>query len=297
MTLRIVSVSGGKDSTALYLWALEKWGANGFIAIFADTGNEHPVTINYVKNLHLMAKGPLVKIVHADFREQVKRVIKNGTLSSSEHVKKRVERNKHLESTGYTTGNVFLDMMFAKGAIPRANRQFCTKELKMEPIKQWLESIRKDSDEVEMYVGIRGEESTKRSQMPEEEWSDFYDCQFYRPILKWKAHQVWEMLEKYQVPPNPLYTSGGFKRVGCFPCIHITKSEIATLPDWVWEKLKHWEQVIGDSWFTYKGGQTTPSLDQVKEWSKTSRGGHQFDIFSGDAKDVPSCMSTWGVCE
>ena len=57
--IRIVSVSGGKDSTALYCWAIEQWGKDGFRAVFADTGNEHPVTYNYVRNMHEMAGGPL----------------------------------------------------------------------------------------------------------------------------------------------------------------------------------------------------------------------------------------------
>lgn len=57
-TVNIVSVSGGKDSTALYCWAISQWGRNGFLAVFADTGHEHPVTLNYLRNLPEMAKGP-----------------------------------------------------------------------------------------------------------------------------------------------------------------------------------------------------------------------------------------------
>lgn len=41
--VNIISVSGGKDSTALYLLAIEFFGKD-FIPVFADTGNEHPVT-------------------------------------------------------------------------------------------------------------------------------------------------------------------------------------------------------------------------------------------------------------
>lgn len=48
--IRICSVSGGKDSTALYCLMVEYYG-HDFVPIFADTGNEHPVTINYVRNL------------------------------------------------------------------------------------------------------------------------------------------------------------------------------------------------------------------------------------------------------
>ena len=44
-----VSVSGGKDSTALLLWMLES-GAE-FSAAFADTGSEHPLTYAYLDDL------------------------------------------------------------------------------------------------------------------------------------------------------------------------------------------------------------------------------------------------------
>ena len=40
-----------------------------------------------------------------------------------------------------------------------------------------------------------------------------------------------------------------------------------------------------------------PRIPDVREWCKTTFGGRQFDLFSPDQKDVPSCMSTWGVCE
>jgi len=297
MTKRIVSVSGGKDSTALYLWAIEQWGKDGFLSVFADTGHEHPVTYNYLRNLPAMANGPEIAWVKANFTDKV--------------------RAKGIEPQN----SPFIDMWLWKGRAPSARAQFCTEHLKLRPIQAWLEGWRKDSDIVEMYVGIRAAESERRSKMPPQEWSDMYECDVFRPLLTWTEEEVWAMLSKHNVPPNPLYQHGS-ARVGCYPCIHSRKSELASMPDWAWEKLAHWEKLAGRTWFSFgdipltndqklelkkaQGNDTltaelkdrfSPRVMEVREWTKTSRGGKQFDMFAADSADVPTCMSTWGVCE
>ena len=298
--LNIVSVSGGKDSTALYLWAIDAFGKDLFKAVFADTGNEHPVTLNYVRNLHIMAGGPEVEWVKADFTAILDR--------------------KGLEETD----SVFLDMCIAKGRVPSSKAQFCTENLKMAPIRKWLDDIRGDS-EVIMHTGIRRGESLKRSKYERTEFLQYYNCFTDRPFIDWTEQQIFDYLKLKGVPPNPLYEAG-FTRVGCFPCIHARKSEIARLPDWAWDKLEHWENKIGRTWFSFGTVPLTDSLkleladlertygeesDQVKdfknrncpsvkdarEWSKTERGGKQFGLFPVDDTDVPSCMATWGICE
>jgi len=272
-TLRVVSVSGGKDSTALYLWAIEKFGKDGFRAVFADTGHEHPVTYNYLRNLPTMANGPEVEWVKADFTARL--------------AKKGVE----------PSGNPFLDMMLWKGRAPSARAQFCTEHVKLRPIQEWLEQVRGDA-EVVMYTGIRAGESERRSKMPEREFMKLYDCDTERPLLRWTDAEVFSYLEAKGVPPNPLYAHGS-SRVGCYPCIHSRKSELAGMPEWAWEKLAEWEKRLGRSWFSAGTvpGVFIPTIQDAREWANTTRGGRQFDLLAKDAKDVPSCMSTWGVCE
>lgn len=272
--LRIVSVSGGKDSTALYLWAMDRFGPSGFSAVMADTGHEHPVTMNYVRNLAEMSGGgPTVDIVHARFDDRLE--------------KKGIE----------PSGSAFLDMMLWKGRAPSARAQFCTEHVKMRPIREWLEDKHRER-EVVMYVGIRAGESARRAKMVESEWSSFYDCQLERPLLRWSEPQVFEFLKAKGVPPNPLYDAG-YRRVGCYPCIHAGKIELARLEDWAWDKLAEWERRLGRSWFSAGDipGVFIPTIQDAREWARTSRGGRQFDMFAPEASDVPSCMGTWGVCE
>lgn len=293
---RVVSVSGGKDSTALYLWAIEQ--GFKFRAVFADTGHEHPVTVNYVRNMHTFCNGPEVEIVKADFTERL--------------AKKGLEKSD----------SVFFDMIRYKGRVPSSKAQFCTELVKLEPIRKWLLKERGEKPSI-VYVGIRAAESAKRAKMPEVELNEYQDSLLYRPLLKWTEEQVFSLLKKHNVEPNPLYGLG-YSRVGCYPCIHARKSELAILPDWAWEKIESWENSLGRTWFGYGSipltddqkaeildaerandiekikelkNKFSPKVSEVRAWAQTDRGGKQFTFFEQDEKDPPSCMNSWGHCE
>lgn len=275
--INIISVSGGKDSTALYCIAVEEFGMD-FIPVFADTGHEHPVTVNYVKNMHVMAGGPPVVVVKRDF----------GPL---------------LEKKGKkSTGEGMADLIAWKGRAPSTKAQFCTEELKLWPIKFYLaKHYPKDKYDWAMFTGVRRGESKRRSTRECIAWNTFFDCMEYLPLCYESEEFVFDYLESKGVPPNPLYALG-FGRVGCFPCIHANKGELSKLPDWAWDRLYFYENLIGRTWF---GPNTVPgkpkgyinSIDEVREWSKTSWGGKQYDVFkSADKEDTPSCFSNW-ICE
>lgn len=281
--MRVVSVSGGKDSTCVYLWACDEFGKDGFESVFADTGHEHPVTYNYIRNLARMTNGPEIHEVRSDFSD---RIIQRN--------EKRISEGKQPRTP---TGNPFMDLMLWKSRAPSTKSQFCTEHLKLAPIRDWIEARRGDR-ELEIYLGIRHGESKRRSTLPPRDFNKYNDGYINRPILTWSEADVFAYLKAKGIPPNPLYEAG-FSRVGCFPCIHARKSELARLPDWAWDKLEEWEKLLGRTWFPagLVPGIHIVSVKEAREWSKTTHGGRQYDLLAEDAKDVPSCMSTWGACE
>ena len=68
--------------------------------------------------------------------------------------------------------------------------------------------------------------------------------------------------------------------------------------NWVWEKLKDWEKKANVNWFKpfIVPGKARPSVDDVKRWCRTGNN-RKIDPSAPDVNDVPSCMSTWGVCD
>lgn len=314
--INIVSVSGGVDSTACYLLALES--GKPFRAVFADTGNEHELTLEYVHNLHKVTGGPEIQTVKADFRQRISilRAKLGQTLSTGEYGEGWDEENvrrvlEHLHPTGIP----FVDMALYKGRFPSTKARFCTGDLKLEAIKRYCtgpaiaEAIAAGGSarDVIQWVGIRRDESPARANALE--WDvDHLGNRVYRPLVDWSKQQCFELLAKHGVEPNPLYKLG-CRRVGCMPCINARKAEIMEIakrwPEHV-DKIREWERLVsmcskrGTATFfhadTVPGtGDTRANIDAVVEWSKTGRGGVQYSM---DALlDPPACSSLYGLCE
>lgn len=173
----------------------------------------------------------------------------------------------------------------------------------MAPTREYLEKLRDETGEdVTFVVGVRAEESRARAQLPEREWSDFYDCEVWRPLLNWSLEQVIEEHHRAGVPLNPLYHLGA-ERVGCWPCIKASKAEIALVarvdPARI-ERIRQLEAETGNMMFVIeepkRPGQprklTPYPIDEIVRWARTERGGRRLALFP-----EPSGCARWGICE
>ena len=297
-TKNVLSISGGKDSTAMLLLAIER-GVD-FQCVFADTGHEHEVTYAYIEYLE-QKLGVTIQRVVADFTKDIER--KRGVVQTkwrNEGVSEEIIETAL--SVLVPTGNPFLDMCIWKGRFPSTMGRFCTDELKVIPMnKQVILPLVEQGHQVISWQGVRAEESPKRALLPEREELDF-GVIAYRPILTWLVADVFAIHDKHGINPNPLY-SQGMGRVGCMPCIMCRKGELHEItkrfPEVV-ERIKAWEAIVSKA---SKLGQATffhnaqgSGIEQIAEWSKTSRGGRQFGLFT-DSEELPSCSSIYGLCE
>lgn len=97
----VAAISGGKDSAALSLWLHEQGIEHR--RVFADTGWEHPWTVEYVH----------------------------------ETLQKRLG---HIDVVSSQKGG-FADLCRQRGMFPSRLRRFCTQELKVFPIREYLAEL------------------------------------------------------------------------------------------------------------------------------------------------------------
>jgi len=321
MRHNIVSVSGGKDSTALLLLALERETEN-LQAVFADTGHEHPLTIEYIK--YLNDEVFPIRTIKADFSERILKKRKRLELIAAgepDPVNRKMkypwtpEAAERALKVLHPTGNPFLDLCLLNGLFPSNRTRWCSKELKRDlMITQVNFPLMEQGHEVYSWQGVRRDESLARRDLPEldEVGGGLWN---YRPILDWAAEDCFDMHRKHGVKHNPLYEQG-MGRVGCMPCIHATKDELLQIskrfPEEL-ERVKEWERLVAEA--SPPGVATFFPVTRIKKnikseeidtekhgidgqvaWAKTGRGGKDIDMFK--AEEEPAlCSSVYGLCE
>lgn len=262
----IVCFSGGKDSTALILWAKENLPE--FTTIFCDTKWEKDGTLAYVG--------------------YVNRTLLDGKLIT-------------LTSAEYPNG--MRELVQIKGMIPQNSGRFCTSELKVEPTRAYLLTL---DDEYCLYDGKRKDESTERSDLPSSEWADYYDCEIHHPIRNWSAAQCFALMAKHGVDPNPLYLMGAGRVgcFPCINInLRELKALSFSAPE-IRDRIRELEALAGRSFFKPKfiphrfqtgfdnqSGKHFPTAEDVFRY-----------IDSVDEDQLPmfeprSCMSVYNLCE
>lgn len=307
----VISVSGGKDSTALLLLAIERQTEN-MSAVFADTGNEHEQTYDYVRYLE-QATGVPIRWVKADFSDRItgKREYVLTKWADKGVSQENIDR---ASAALVPTGNPFLDLCIWKGRFPSTKAAFCSEELKRNPIINQVQNPLLDAgDDVMSWQGVRRDESLKRRFLIESELKTTHtngaELWNYRPILDWKADDCFAMHRKHGIKHNPLYEQG-MGRVGCMPCINCRKDELLEIskrfPEAI-ERIAQWEKAVKAA--SKRGAATffaapsddsewsaTQTIHVIVDWSKTKRGGQLYDMFRM-LDDGPSCSSVYGLCE
>ena len=307
--LAVVSISGGKDSTATALLAMDRMGRENCRFVFADTGNEHELTLEYVNDYMPQVFGEVIT-VKADFTRQIagKRLF-----VKTKWPEKGVPQNiiDRALSVLHVTGNPFLDLCTWKGRFPSRKAQFCTQELKRRPLDAYMMDLLSEGWDLSSWRGIRRDESQNRKDAKDSERAA-EGWMIEHPIAAWTAQQTVDFVLERGVLLNPLYTRG-MKRVGCMPCINCSKDELLEIskrfPEHI-DRIREWEAIVSMAaklgFTTFFGdaaeeGETNEQIvnrlnvDARVRWAGTAFGGRQQDFIRLESGEA--CSSVYGLCE
>lgn len=270
-----IGISGGKDSTALLLWAVYESGypQESIRATFCDTGNEHAFTYEHIEYLsrHVWP----IETIHPS--------------------------------------RDFWTLAKDKRRFPSVKARFCTQFLKVIPTRQHLLDLVHQGHEVVSHSGVRADESLARRGLPEFEYDLEIGSKIRRPLIAWELVDVLAIHERYEVPLNPLYAMGAV-RVGCWPCIMSRKAELCVIarrfPKRIDEIRRH-ERALNSTFYppkmtpsqfhskrgiTKKGRPyTAPTIYDVARWACTSHGGRQYTLDLAEEPMIACDVS--GYCE
>jgi len=261
----LVMFSGGKDSAALCILMKKAFKMCKFI--FCNTGWELPETLEYIDRFNRMyLENKLI------------------TLKSKEY-------------------DGMLDLIHKKNYMPTVHQRFCTEELKVKPIQDYIKTLK---GSVHCYNGVRREESLARRQVPEDTYDSVLNCHIHRPLVNWTAERVFLYLKAKKIIINPLYEKG-MKRIGCGPCIMISLKELAVLkethPERI-DEIRRLEKDTGQFFFKsnyvpekFKNqvsstGNARASIDDVIKYLDSKEKYHEISEVAGT-----SCMSYYNLCE
>lgn len=303
----LVNVSGGKDSTATYLLAIES--GRPFRAVFADTGNEHEAVYEHIAELPRLSGGPAIETIRADFSRQIARhrayILEKWPAQGIPQADVDAAAAAH-----EPTGNPYLDLCISKGRFPSRMAQFCTEELKVLPITLQVVLPMLKAGPVLQWLGIRAEESARRAKQPRLNRTDS-GAYLWRPIQKWTLADVWKMHARHGIRPNRLYAMG-MGRVGCMPCINCQKGELKAIgelfPEHI-DRIERWEAIVAAAskrgLATFFPADKDPLAQEpgvyagirtVVDWSTTGRGGRQRQLFF-DGQTGAGCSHDLALCE
>lgn len=239
---RVLSFSGGKDSTAMLLRLLEE-GVHIDCILFCDTGLEFPAMYRHIEKVEQAIGRPITRVQceysfeYLMLEHMVER--KQNTL---------LARQYGMERKGYSW--------------PGPKMRWCTQKLKDGPREAFLQPLREKYD-VKEYVGIAADEQYRMQRRQNQQPNHVH------PLIDWGMTEAdclrycyergydWEGLYKH------------FSRVSCWCCPLQPLAELRQLywnyPD-LWAQLEWWES---QTWRDFRADFSIPELAIRFEYEKS----------------------------
>ncbi len=234
----IVSFSGGKDSTALGIYLLEKYPQLNLEFLFCDTGAELDETYEFIERFE------------AVFGVKIKR------LNALDHlgIKKKGSR---------TPFDVYLKEYYG-GFLPSPQARWCTRVLKIQPFEREI-----GSDRAYSYIGIRADE--KRLGYQQQKPVVLSEAPNIFPVYPFKEEGI-ELADVKSILNNsglgfPSYYKWR-SRSGCYFCFYQQVGEWQGLKEYhpvLFQKAKSYEKDENGKRYTWSSSRSLAELEQIQK--------------------------------
>lgn len=336
---QIISFSGGKDSLATWIKLDSQIKKKNLIVVFCDTEWEHPLTYQYIEEI--------VNYFNAKENFFILRNKQSLGFESLVKIKKRFPSAKARFCTTSLKIEPMIDFLLdevkehsiiyqgirhEESSARSKMNEFCTyfkyyfepydrNDWKLERLLKKQNPTMKQREKIDSLKKriLKGKLDPKYYTYRKSEVIEYcklYNTDIERPVIYLTAEEVIQLILNAGLKPNPLYYVGS-GRVGCYPCIYITKSELwqVILNDfWVIEKISKIELECGTTFFApdyipkrYHTGSTTNKTgeivsfcwitDVVKYLKHKNAQGNLFEEFEKEDNENRSCMSAFNICE
>ena len=208
----------GKTPVEVIRFFLEKFGDS--VALSTSMGLEDQVlthmtqTISKEANIFTLDTGRLFPETY----DLIDRTAKKYGINIQVYFPDYREVEKMVAEKGM---NLFFDSI--------EDRKFCCRIRKLNPLARALNGL-------EAWItGLRSDQSVTRNDLKLVEWDEVNGLIKINPLFNWSEQDVWDYIDKYTIPFNPLHKKG-FASIGCQPCTRaIMEGEDIRAGRWWWE--------------------------------------------------------------
>lgn len=327
----LVAFSGGKDSQASLIWAVREFGVDKVTAVFCDTGWEHALTYQHVIDVTNQMGVKLVTVRSKKYRGMLDLAKKKGRFPSTK-ARFCTEELKSKPMIDYILDEVKDHCLIIQGiradeSLSRSKMQKNCTYFKhyFEPyddnrvkLNRLINKSKLTTKELINKVILTGKVSKGKLEpkfLTYRKVEVVAFCKLFaqdviRPLFNKTGQEVMRMILEAGQKANPLYYQG-LKRVGCYPCVMCTHSEVLKLiendPDYV-ERVREAEQEVGKTFFPpkyipqlyatkldYGSGKKVNSMDDVKRYLSLKY--PPDSLLPPDDNQDRRCMSFYGICE
>lgn len=268
----VVSLSGGKDSTAQLLHLAERYSPERLVCHYQVLPESWPETLGYVQDIcqHVGVSLIAQQMLYTSDNSRSPRGVRRLRVVDVQSYRDIVQPGTDGVIAGIT------DLALRRGWPPSPAMRICTAMLKVRLLNWWIIQQQNDGlklgEDVIIALGERAGESPRRAKK-QELWPRpkcqrrAYRVWNWLPVHEWSRRDIFRRIRDWGLAPHPAYKAQGMTdhemydidveggpRTSCRFCFYASQSDICHQIERdanraLWQRMLHVEHVTGKHWW------------------------------------------------